>query len=106
MIYSKTGGKNGKDAAVTDASNISAVSYLAVQVFEHMYGRQFRVHPDATAIFHTKQFALLTSKAFLRPLASVPKTVPSGLELAQKDSEQFMQLSLGEEKFKDATHFF
>ncbi|KAF8809095.1 hypothetical protein BYT27DRAFT_7188181 [Phlegmacium glaucopus] len=36
-IYSKTGGKNGKHAAVTDASNISAVSYLAVQVFTHAW---------------------------------------------------------------------
>ena len=35
-IYSKTGGKNGKHAAVTEASNISATSYLVVQVFEHM----------------------------------------------------------------------
>ena len=71
-----------------------------------MYCRQFRDHLDATAIFHTKQYALLTSNAFLCLLASVPKTVPSGLELVQKDSEQFMQLSLGEEKFMDATHFF
>jgi hypothetical protein len=41
VIYSKTGGKNGKHAAITDASNISAVSYLAVQVFEHMHGCLF-----------------------------------------------------------------
>ncbi|KAF8225333.1 hypothetical protein L208DRAFT_1050423, partial [Tricholoma matsutake] len=48
-IYSKTGGKNRKHAGITDASNISAVSYLAVQVFEHMHGHIFCDHPDATA---------------------------------------------------------
>ncbi|KAF8231174.1 hypothetical protein L208DRAFT_1067273, partial [Tricholoma matsutake] len=48
-LYSKTGCKNGKHAAVTDASNISAISYIPVQVFEHMHGHQFQEHPDATA---------------------------------------------------------
>ena len=71
-----------------------------------MHGRLFRDQPDATAIFHTKQFALLTSNAFLCLLSSIPKTVPSGLELAQKEAEQFMQLSLGESKFRDAAQFF
>jgi hypothetical protein len=71
-----------------------------------MYGRQFRDYPDATAIFRTKQFALLTSDAFLCLLASIPKTVQSGLELSQKDIEQFMQLSSGKDKFKDAARFF
>ena len=79
--------KNGKHAAVTDASNISAVSYLGVKVFEHMHGRLFRDHPDATAIFRTKQFAFLTSNAFLCLLASIPKTVPAELELAQMEAE-------------------
>ena len=33
--YSKTGSKSGKHGDVTDSSNIMAVSYLGVQVFEH-----------------------------------------------------------------------
>jgi hypothetical protein len=98
-IYSKTGGKNGKHTAVTDASNISVVSYLAIQVFEHMHGCQFWEHPDATANFQTKQFTILSSYAFLSLLSSTPKTVPTGLELALKDAEQFRQLLLGESKF-------
>jgi hypothetical protein len=52
------GGKNSKHAAITDSFIISAVSYIGVQVFKRMYGRQFRVIPEATALF-TKQFALL-----------------------------------------------
>ena len=71
-----------------------------------MYGRLYRDHPDATAIFRTKQFAFLTSNAFLCLLASILKTVPAGLELAQTEAEQFMQLSSGENKFRDATIFF
>ncbi|KAF8232513.1 hypothetical protein L208DRAFT_1064247, partial [Tricholoma matsutake] len=49
-IYSKSGGKHGKHEAVSDSSNISAVSHVCVQVFEHMFGRQFRGIPAATAI--------------------------------------------------------
>ena len=107
-IYSKTGGKNGKHAAVTDASNISATSYLGVQVFEYMHGRLFRDHPDATATFQTKQFALLTSNAFLCLLSSPPKAIPlaTGLELAQKDAEIFMNMLSRENKFMDAMQSF
>ena len=37
-IYAKTGGKNRRHNDVTDSSNIMAVSYLAVQVFEYQLG--------------------------------------------------------------------
>src|SRR5882762_2009488 len=40
-----------------DSSNISAMSYISVQVFECMYGCQFCIIPGATAPFLTKQFA-------------------------------------------------
>jgi hypothetical protein len=50
-LYSKTGSKNGKHAAITDSSNISALLYVGVQVFEHMYGCQFCVIPEATTPF-------------------------------------------------------
>ena len=105
-IYSKTGGKNTKHAAVTDASNISAISYLGVQVFEHMHGCLFRDHPDATATFQTKQFALLTSNTFLYLLSSTPKAISTGLELAQKDAEAFMEMLSRENKFMDAMQSF
>jgi hypothetical protein len=106
VIYSKTSGKNGSHAAITDASNISAVSYLAVQVFEHMHGRLFQDHPDATVTFQTKQFVLLTSNAFLCLLSSTPKTIPTGLELAQKDAEQFMEMLSRENRYMDAMRSF
>jgi hypothetical protein len=105
-LISKSGGKNGNHAAVTDASNISATSNLGVQVFKHMYSCLFRDHPDATATFQTKQFALLTSIAFLCLLSSMPKTIPTGLELAQKDAEQFMEMLSRENIYMDVMKTF
>ena len=61
-LYSKTGGKNGKHGSVSESSNISAISYMAVQAFEHI---QFCSVPAATAIFQTRQFLLLSSMHFL-----------------------------------------
>ena len=46
-LYAKTGGKNGRHNDVTDSSNIMAVSYLVVQVFEYQLGTQFRAQPHA-----------------------------------------------------------
>ena len=47
-IYAKTGGKNGRQNNVTDSSNIMAISYLAVQIFEHQLGTQFRAIPKCS----------------------------------------------------------
>jgi hypothetical protein len=66
----------------------------------------FRDHPDATATFQTKQFALLTSNAFLCLLSSIPKAIPTGLELAQKDAETFVEMVSRENKFIDAMRSF
>ncbi|KAF8237094.1 hypothetical protein L208DRAFT_1071666, partial [Tricholoma matsutake] len=48
-FYSKTGGKHGKHSSITEASNISTISYIAVQLFEFMHGRQFRHTPESTS---------------------------------------------------------
>ncbi|KAF8218464.1 hypothetical protein L208DRAFT_1014414, partial [Tricholoma matsutake] len=48
-FYSKTGGKHGKHSSITEASNISTISYIAVQLFEFMHGRQFRHTPELTS---------------------------------------------------------
>ncbi|KAJ7915716.1 hypothetical protein B0H13DRAFT_1501389, partial [Mycena leptocephala] len=70
-IYSKTGGKNGKHAWVSDCSNIAAVSNIPTQVYEHMTGgRQFRVIPHALQHLHIPQFALIPSTSFLCLLSS------------------------------------
>ena len=103
-FYSKTGGKHGKHGSITEASNISAVSYIGLQLFEFMHGRQFRHIPEVTSRLQTKQFALLPSMSFLCLLSVSPKvhSVSGTLELAQEDSDQFKTLDKGTAKFKDA----
>ncbi|OBZ65207.1 hypothetical protein A0H81_14796, partial [Grifola frondosa] len=48
-------------------------SYVAVQVLEHVHGKQFLSIPSATSRFGPKQFALLPSTAFLSNLDHQPK---------------------------------
>lgn len=99
-LYSKTGGKQGKHESISDSSNISAVSNIAVQIFEHMHARQFHSIPEATSILQTKQFALLSSISFLCLLSSTPNTTAVGIELAQEDAERFKTLLAGQATFK------
>jgi hypothetical protein len=103
-FYSKTGGKHGKHGSITEASNISAISYVAVQLFEFMHGRQFRHTPESTSRLQTRQFALLPAMMFLTLLSSSPKVnAQSGtLELTLEDSNRFKTLDSGAAKFKDA----
>lgn len=68
--------------------------------------RKIPDHPNATATFQTKQFALLTSNAFLCLLSTTPMAIPTGLELAQKDAEVFMGMLFRENKFMDAMRLF
>jgi len=44
--------------SVLDAKNISALSNVDIQLFEHLYGSHFQAFPKATAVF-MKQFAIL-----------------------------------------------
>ena len=71
-MYSKTGGKNGKHADITESSSISTVSYMALEIFRYNVGHQFHPVSDATSRFHTIQFALLLSTNFLCLINSKP----------------------------------
>ncbi|EEB89046.1 hypothetical protein MPER_12908, partial [Moniliophthora perniciosa FA553] len=64
-MYSKGGGKHGKHSAVTTSSNVSALSYVAVQLFEHTYGGRFKAIPSFTSGFQVHGFSLIPSWAFL-----------------------------------------
>jgi len=90
--------------AITDSSNVSAVSYIGVQVFEHMYSGLFRVIPEATALFFTKRFALLQPISFLCLLSSSPDTATSSnhLELARADLVLFQTLQAHRTRFESA----
>jgi hypothetical protein len=70
----------GKRPSITDSSSIAAVSNIGVQLFEHMYGLEFRVIPEATSAFLTKQFALLPLISFLTLMTSDPH-IPRGVQV-------------------------
>ena len=67
---------------------------MAVQVFEHMYARQFRSVPAATAKFQIRQFLLLSSLHFLTLLDYKESSQQSGsiLELSPEDLNRFRTL--------------
>jgi hypothetical protein len=107
-LYSKTAGKNAKHGAVTDSSTIAAVSNIGVQLFEHMYGLEFRVIPEATSTFLTKQFALLWPISFLTLMTSNPQ-IPvrcTSFELGTADHQIFETLRSGHSKFTKAMKLF
>ncbi|KAJ3769842.1 hypothetical protein FB446DRAFT_625572, partial [Lentinula raphanica] len=94
-MYSRTGGKNGKHAAVSTTSNISALSYIAVQFFEHAHAAHFRKSPSFMSPLDTMAYAFLPSYAFLTILGS--DAVPAaGLNIRiqkQADLDLFRSLS-------------
>ena len=106
-MYSKTASKNARHAAIT-SSNIAAVSNIGVQLSEHMYGREFRVIPEATSLFLTNQFALLRPTCFFTLMGSTP-VIPlrcTGFELATADYQLFEALQSGHGKFTEALKLF
>jgi hypothetical protein len=105
-LYSRTASKNSKLAAVTEASNISALSKLVVQLFEPMYGRQFRSVTEATALFQTKLFAIMGPNAFLCLLSLPPKIDHTDIELGVDDGHLFVTLQQNYGRFQEAGRLF
>ena len=77
---------------------------MAVQVFEHMYARQFRSVPAATAIFQTRQFLLLSSLHFLMLLnyKESSQQQASILELSPADLNRFRTLQKADKQLQAA----
>ncbi|KAJ7110581.1 hypothetical protein C8R44DRAFT_934286 [Mycena epipterygia] len=94
-LYTKGGGKNGKHGAVTQHHNISAFSYIGVQVFELAHARQFRAITQATSFLHTHQFRQLPPFTFLCRLTGKPVVNAVGLELSPDDANLFKDLNSG-----------
>lgn len=81
-------------SSVTDSSNIGAVSYMAVQVFEHWIGLQFRAIPQSLQTLQAKRFALVPSNSFLCAMHSTPEELfNGGLKISQTDSALFKYLT-------------
>jgi hypothetical protein len=103
---SKNAGKNDKHSDITESSNIAAVSNLAVQLFQYRdFGRQFCSIPNATAIFQTRQYLLISSIQFLylldTKLSSSQPSAPS-IELLAQDIECYKDLKQGEKEITQA----
>ncbi|KAJ6615027.1 hypothetical protein B0H10DRAFT_2220789 [Mycena sp. CBHHK59/15] len=105
-LQAKGGGKHGKHEAVTESSNISALSKISVQIFDNLHGTQFRSIPVATALLQAKQFGHIPPINFLCLLSAVPKLSPTGLELVPEDSDRFRTLSRGLVQFNNAMTLF
>ena len=73
---------------MTDSSNIMAVSYIAVQVFEYQLGTQFRALPHAQAL-PVLRFDHLPPSAFLCALKHAPEVTPFVLKISLEDWELF-----------------
>jgi len=80
-FYKKGSGKGARHAWTSKAMVISALSYIAVQCYEHIQSRQspYCFHPMECVATRTRRFHLLPSLAFLCvvPPSSL-EAVPSG----------------------------
>lgn len=93
-IYSKSGGKNGKHSSIMKSSNISAVSYFVLQVFEQMVSQQFRSIPEKLQSLQSNKFTLLPSSAFLCILDTAPRSaIETGLRIGIPDHIRFNVLT-------------
>ncbi len=108
-MYSKSGGKNGNHAAVTEASNVSALSYLGLQVYENDYENQFTSIAESTSPFQTKQFALIPAIQVMSALAgsaSIADIHSKIVVLCPNDMELFLRLKGSIGKIRSAVKKF
>jgi hypothetical protein len=78
---------------------------LAVQLFQHQLGPRFRPVPDATALFQTKQFLLLSSIQFLCLIETKISPQQSSMlfiELLPQDVDRYKALKNGQKKLTAA----
>ncbi|KAF7970334.1 hypothetical protein HWV62_24362 [Athelia sp. TMB] len=98
-LYSKGGGKNAKHGAIPKASNVGAISYVGVQLFEQWHRHVFRATSTQTALFATKQFQHLPSIALLSKSYAPAKVSGSHFEIGSEDMNLFTILSNNLEGF-------
>ncbi|KAF8988916.1 hypothetical protein BDQ17DRAFT_1434815 [Cyathus striatus] len=91
-MYSKTAGKNGKYAAITDSSSISAITSLGVQIYENHTVNYFNATPRV--ILSNYYFQLIPSIRFIMAIPSSVVTLQSniGLVINKEYMEIFQDL--------------
>jgi hypothetical protein len=79
---------------------------MFVQLFEYWIGCQFRSIPEATALFRTKQYAILAPTSFICLLSMVPKHNHADIELSADDAHLFKTMQQNCAKFREAVKLF
>src|SRR6266567_7375526 len=108
-MYQKTSVKNGRHEPADVTSNVSALSRITVQVFEHTHSHHFRSITEATALLQVKQHALIPPSNFLSVLHSRPQQInSSGFDLPGHgvDIQLFRDLQEGLPQLKKAMKAF
>ncbi|KAJ3833288.1 hypothetical protein F5878DRAFT_700127 [Lentinula raphanica] len=72
-MYAKGGGKNGKHSSVTRAENVAALSYIGLQLFQHVHASTFRA--TQTQPFQTLTYTFVPSIRFFALTHSQPRTI-------------------------------
>ncbi|KAE9383389.1 hypothetical protein BT96DRAFT_951391 [Gymnopus androsaceus JB14] len=89
-MYSKGGGKNGKHAAVTEAENIAALSYIGLQLFKYGHGTTFTASTSQTRPFQTLTYAFIPSICFLSMTHALPQSMVDSVS-GQKDLTEYVR---------------
>lgn len=90
---------------MTDSPNITALSYIGVQVFENTHFKWFTHITSKTTQLHTRQFALLSPKFFLLCLHSTAKTSGAQVvEVTHEDYLEFRNMTEGVGRIRNALH--
>ena len=101
-MYKKGGGKGGRHSDISTELNVSAISNIAVQLYEHTTGRTFRPNPQSLAVLGAVQYMLIPSHDFLCILDALPKeTTLSRLEISMTDFNRFVAILENQSKYKD-----
>jgi hypothetical protein len=87
---------------VTEASNISVLSYLGLQLFENVVNRQFQAIPEATAVFQTQQYTLTPPNPILCMLDQLPAMEHNQLQVSVGDAQLFRGLRAGKLRVLEA----
>ncbi|QRV82762.1 Ulp1 protease family, carboxy-terminal catalytic domain protein [Ceratobasidium sp. AG-Ba] len=88
-MYSKSAGKGGNHGWVDSETNVSQLSYILVQLWEHWSDREFRSVVKTTASYHAYRFAHIPSQRLLYV------SLPSSIEYLSSE-----KLRVGESLYK------
>ena len=81
QVFYREAGKNGKHCWASSCDNVGLVSYMSVQVYEHVHHAQFRAVLRRMAPFQTYTFVHVSADEFLCLLPGNHRLSPDGRSL-------------------------